>query len=47
MLDPASGKELFRARLDKPIELDPAAIGPTVKSAVTEVFAAYPTRVKK
>ncbi len=47
MLDPPSGKELLRARLDKPIELDPATIGATVNSAVAEIFAAYPTRVKK
>ena len=47
MLDPASGKELFRARVDKPIELDPDKIGPTVNSAVAEIFALYPTRAKK
>ena len=28
LLDPASGKELFRARLDKPIELDPRRLDP-------------------
>jgi len=47
MLDPASGKELLRARVDKQIELDPNQAEAIVNSAVAELFAQYPTRVKK
>jgi hypothetical protein len=46
-LDPASSKELWRVRVDKPIEIDAAKIVETVTGAVTEMFAQYPTRVKK
>jgi len=47
MLDPASSKELLRARVDKQIELDPAQAETIINSAVAELFAQYPTRVKK
>ena len=47
MLDPASGKELWRARIDKPIEIDAAKMEATVTGAVTEIFTQYPTRIVK
>jgi hypothetical protein len=47
MLDPATGKELWRARIDKPIEIDMAKMDATVTGAVTEIFAQYPTRIVK
>jgi Domain of unknown function (DUF4136) len=47
LLEPASRKELFRARVDTPIELDSATVAPIVDSTVTEMFAKYPTKIKK
>jgi hypothetical protein len=47
LLEPASRKELFRARVDRPIELDSATIAPIVDSTVAEMFAKYPTKIKK
>jgi len=47
MLDPASGKELLRARVDRPITLDPAQAEAIINTAVTELFAQYPTRAVK
>jgi len=47
MLDPATKKELLRARVDKPIEIDPEQATATINSAVTDLFAKYPTRIKK
>jgi Domain of unknown function (DUF4136) len=43
----ASGKEVFRGRVDKPIQLDPNTIGPIIDEVVTEMFAKYPTRTSK
>jgi hypothetical protein len=42
LLDPGSRKELLRLRMDKPIE--GAKIDEAIDSAVTELFASYPTR---
>jgi hypothetical protein len=42
-----STKELWRGRIDKPIEIDMAKMEATVNGAVTEIFAKYPTRVPK
>lgn len=39
--------ELWRARIDKPIETDPAKMGEIVDSAVKELFTKYPTRMPK
>jgi hypothetical protein len=47
MLEPGTGKELLRARLNKPIELDPGKAENTINSAVAEIFAKYPGRVVK
>jgi hypothetical protein len=38
---------LLRGRVDKPIEIDPAQLTTTINSAVADIFAKYPTRVKK
>ena len=42
-----SGKEVYRARMDKPIDLAPDKIKATIDEVVTEMFAKYPTRAKK
>src|SRR6185369_10652403 len=44
MLDPASSKELLRARVDRPMQLEMAQAEPVINTAVTELFAQYPTR---
>ena len=43
----ASGKEVFRARVNKPIELDLNKIGTIIDDVVAEMFAEYPTRKSK
>ncbi|HEX5069967.1 MAG TPA: DUF4136 domain-containing protein [Vicinamibacterales bacterium] len=47
MLDPGTGKQLFHARVEKPIELGPDQVAAAISSAVGDIFAKYPTRVKK
>jgi len=47
MLQPGTGKELFRARVEKPIEIEPEQLPASIASAVADIFAKYPTRVKK
>ncbi len=47
MMEPATRKQIFRARGDKPIEPDAEKIKPVVDGTVAEMFAKYPTRVKK
>jgi hypothetical protein len=42
-----SSKELWRGRVDKPIQVDMATMEATVNGAVTEIFAKYPTRIPK
>jgi len=42
-----SGEEVYRARIDKPIDLAPDKIKATIDDVVTEMFAKYPTRAKK
>jgi hypothetical protein len=42
-----SGKELWRARIDKPINVDPAKMAETIDGVVKDMFAHYPTRVAK
>jgi len=42
-----SGKEVYRARMDKPIDLAPDKIKATIDDVVAEMFAKYPTRAKK
>jgi hypothetical protein len=43
----ASGKEIYRARVDKPIDLAPEKVKATIDEVVTEMFAKYPTRARK
>jgi hypothetical protein len=47
MIDPATKKELLRGRVDKPMEIDPAQMPATITSFVADLFAKYPTRIKK
>ena len=47
MLEPGTRKELFRARVDKPIEVDVDKVQAVIDEAVTEMFAKYPTRTRK
>jgi hypothetical protein len=47
LLQPDSRKELYRARADKPIEVDPAQTQGLIDGVVTEMFAKYPTRAAK
>ena len=47
MLEPGTRKELFRARVDKPIEVDIDKVQAVIDEAVAEMFAKYPTRTKK
>ena len=46
MTKPGTSTELWRARIDKPIEVDPAAVEAAVNSAVIDIFAKYPTKKK-
>jgi hypothetical protein len=47
LLDPASRKELFRARVDQPIDMEREKAQAIVDTAVTEMFAKYPTKAGK
>lgn len=47
LLEPESRKELFRARVDTPIEAEPDKLTAIIDSAVKDMFAKYPTRTKK
>jgi hypothetical protein len=47
LLEPGTGKELWRARIDKPIEIDMTKMDATVTGAVAELFTQYPTRLPK
>ena len=47
LLEPGTRKELFRARVDKPIEGDPAKVQGVIDSTIAEMFAKYPTRAGK
>ena len=44
MLEPGTRKELFRARVDKPIEVDVEKVQAAIDEAVRDMFAKYPTR---
>jgi len=43
----SAGKEVFRGRVDKPIEVTRDQLKPVIDGAVADVFAKYPTRIKK
>ena len=47
MRESGSGKEVYRARVDKPIDLAPDKIKVIIDDVVAEMFAKYPTRTKK
>jgi hypothetical protein len=47
LLDPATRHRMLRLRNDKPIETDPPKLQAAIDSAVSELFAKYPTRQKK
>jgi Domain of unknown function (DUF4136) len=42
-----SGREVYRARVDKPIDLAPDKLKTTIDEVVAEMFAKYPTRARK
>jgi hypothetical protein len=43
MLEPGSRRELFRARVDVPVETDTAHLGQQIDTIVAQMFAEYPT----
>ena len=47
MHESRNNKEVFRARVKKPIELTPDKIKLTIDEVVAEMFAKYPTRTRK
>jgi hypothetical protein len=47
MRESANDKEVFRARVKKPIELTPDKIKVIIDDVVAEMFAQYPTRTRK
>jgi uncharacterized protein DUF4136 len=47
MREPGTRKELFRGRVDKPIDLDRAKLHQAIDEVVAEIFAKYPTRKQK
>jgi len=47
LLEPGTRKELFRARVDRPIEGNSDQVKGTVDAVVKEMFAKYPTKTKK
>ena len=47
MREAGSGKEVYRARVDKPIDLAPDKIKVTIDEVVAEMFAKYPTKTRK
>lgn len=47
MREPATRKEVFRARVDKPIDLAPDKIKATIDEVVADMFAKYPTKPRR
>jgi hypothetical protein len=47
LLDPPTRKRLLRMRVDKPIDIEPSQLQATIDTAVSELFAKYPTRATK
>jgi len=47
LLDPGSRKELYRARIDQPIDVERDKVQGIVDTAVTEMFQKYPTKAGK
>ena len=46
LLDPSTGDQLWHARIDKPIDLDPSKMEAIVNDAVASLFEQYPTRTQ-
>ena len=46
LLEPESRKELYRARVDTPIDVETDKVAAVVDSTVKEMFAKYPTKRK-
>ena len=46
MREPGTRRELFSARADAPIELEPARLNAIIDEQVARMFALYPTRAK-
>ena len=44
MRDPANGQMLFSARMDSPIDTEPAKLEAAINAAATAIFEKYPTR---
>ena len=44
MMEPASRREVFRARVDVPLETDTAKLEQQIDTIVAQMFAEYPTR---
>jgi len=42
--EPGTTRELFRGRLDAPLDFDPTALNAMIDKSVARMFAAYPTR---
>src|SRR3954467_4123301 len=47
LLDPATRRRLLRLRADKPIATEPAQLEAAINTAVSELFAQYPTKTAK
>jgi hypothetical protein len=47
LLEPGSRRRLLRLRVDKPIDTEAAKLEATIDTAVTALFAEYPTRKRK
>src|SRR5262245_24902281 len=47
MRQSGTGKEVFRARADKPIDIAPDKLRTIINDVVGEMFAKYPTRTQK
>jgi hypothetical protein len=44
LIDPASGRTVFRARLDRPLSAERGKVFGEIDAAVAEIFARYPAR---
>ena len=47
LLEPGTRKELFRARVDRPISAEPEKLSGIINTAIADIFAKYPNRPRK
>ena len=47
ILEPGTRKELFRARVDRPISAEPEKLSGIINTAIADIFAKYPNRPRK